>query len=209
LWNCPECGTDRHCQARVTQEGKRCRMHGGESLSGIASPQFKTGRYSKVLPTALATRYEQSLEDNELLALRDEVALLDTRLGDLLSALGVGAARKLWEDLKKNYDNLSIAMEQRDTPAAIIALHQLGEAIKTGVDENQTWVEIYTLLEQRRRLVESENKRLVQMQQVITTEQAMVLLARIQQAILQHVSDKQTLSALASEFREIVLAPSS
>ncbi len=42
----------------------RCRMHGGKSLCGIASPRFKHGRYSKYLVARLAGRYlEEHRED--------------------------------------------------------------------------------------------------------------------------------------------------
>ncbi len=207
LWTCPECGTDRHCHAKVKQEGKRCRLHGGESVSGIASPTFKTGRYSKVLPAALAARYETSLKDEELLALRDEIALLDARLNDLLTTLKVGAARKLWDILRGHYEDLRAAMGRRDTDAAGLALRALGAAIDTGSTESESWAEIYSLIDQRRRLAESEGKRLVQMQQVITTEQALVLLSRIQQAIVENVTDKRALAAIAATISELANKP--
>jgi len=160
-----------------------------------------------VLPTGLAEKYEQALVDQEMLALRDEIALLDTRLSDLLTALEVGTSVELWDNLRNSYDDLRSALNQKDLEAANRAMRSLDQAITTGGQERSTWSEIYTLLEARRRLVESEAKRLIQMQQVITTEQAMVLLARIQQVILENVTDKHALTILAAEFRQLVLAP--
>jgi len=51
------------CQNAPMANG-RCRMHGGKSLRGIASPRFKHGRYSKDLVARLAGRYlEEHPED--------------------------------------------------------------------------------------------------------------------------------------------------
>jgi len=207
LWNCPECGEDRHCHRTVKAEGLRCFLHGGKSVSGIASPNFKHGRYSKVLPAGLAERYEAALDDQEILAMRDEIALLDTRLTDLVGGLTVGTSRELWKNLRTAYGELRSALAQQDPDAANIAMLTLGSAITNGSKERETWDEVYTLLEQRRKLTESEAKRLIQMQQVITAEQAMILLARVQQAIVENVTDKRALAAIAAEFRELVLAP--
>lgn len=207
LLECPECGTGRLCQSRVTAPGKRCKMHGGMSLGGPASPRWKDGRYSRVLPSNLAERYEESRRDQELLALRDEIALLDSRLADLLGGLSSGGARKLWDSLQTAYDDLRNAMGRRDIDGAGVAIRELGIVIETGAKESDVWGEVYTVLEQRRRLTESEAKRLIQMQQVITTEQAMVMLARVQQAVIENVSDKSALAKIAFTLRELASLP--
>lgn len=207
LWACPVCATDRHCKKPVKLEGQRCFLHGGKSPSGIAASQFKHGRYSKVLPGGLAQRYEEALADQELLALRDEIALLDTRLMDLLGALGAGTSTEIWATLQQSFGALRVALAKRDVDAANLAMRDLGQAVETGGQQRETWTEVYQLLETRRRLAESEAKRLIQMQQVLTAEQAMVLLTRVQQAIIENVTDKRALAAIAAEFRELVLAP--
>ena len=71
------------CQNRPMPNG-RCRMHGGKSLGGIASPNFKHGGYSKFLPVRLGDNYQEAMADPELLALRDDIALLDARVHDLM-----------------------------------------------------------------------------------------------------------------------------
>src|SRR4051794_17890811 len=72
------------CQ-RVPVAGRtRCRAHGGASLRGAASATFKTGRRGRFLPRRLRERYEQALDDPTMLELRDEIALVDARLSDLL-----------------------------------------------------------------------------------------------------------------------------
>ena len=82
-------GKDETCRAPAMANG-RCRIHGGLQPQGIARPGFKTGRYSKYLPARLAGRYEEAASDPELLALKDDIALLDTRIAQTVSALDTG-----------------------------------------------------------------------------------------------------------------------
>ena len=209
LWECPECGADRHCHVRVKAEGLRCRLHGGASLSGAASPLYKTGRYSKFLPPMLAERYQEALNDQNLLALRDDIALLDTRINDLVSSIEVGSTNELWKSLREIHTNLKDAVANADADSISDEMKDLNTIISYGQDEAKTWGEIYTLLEQRRKLVESERKRLVEMHQVVTVEQLMILLSRVQEAIVNNVNDRSSLTAITEELRGLVLTPSS
>jgi hypothetical protein len=64
-----------------------CLAHGGRTPRGAASPHFKTGRYSRSLPGHLLAAYERALTDPKLLSLRDEVALTDAMIAELLRQL--------------------------------------------------------------------------------------------------------------------------
>src|SRR3954452_17185048 len=86
------------CRTRPMPNG-RCRMHGGKSLAGAASPAFKTGRHSTYLPVRLLAGYQEAERDPELLALRDEIALIDSRLADVLSRVDSGESSRIWRSL--------------------------------------------------------------------------------------------------------------
>lgn len=174
----------------------RCRMHGGKMPVGAALPQFKTGRYSKYLPERLMERYQQAAADPELLALRDEIALIDARLNDLLSRVEAGEAGVLWENTRKAW--LSY-LRKRDTPQEHEAQSLLDELIERGANEYQAWAEVHVIIEQRRKLSESEQKRLVAMRQMVTSEQAMMLIVALQDAVKRHVTDRAVLAAIAAD----------
>src|SRR4051794_14907848 len=74
---------DHVCLGPVVEGRKRCRMHFGNVPRGMASPHTKTGRYSKDLPTRLLARYEEAMNDPDLLNLSSEIALLGARLSEL------------------------------------------------------------------------------------------------------------------------------
>lgn len=174
----------------------RCNLHGGKSLAGIASPSFRTGRYSKHLPERLTARYHEAASDPDLLALREDIALIDARLADLLGRVDRGEPGALWQAVSDAWDTFRRKRGGTQEQDAFMALAQ---AIEDGMTDFEAWAEIHTILEQRRKLVESERKRLVEMRQMVTVEQAMTFVAAIQESVRRHVTDRETLALIASD----------
>jgi hypothetical protein len=196
------------CGNHAANGTSKCKFHGGASLVGIASPSFKTGRYSKHLPSRLAARYAEALSDPELLALRDEIALVQTRETELLEHLDSGLSLQRWRAAQTAYSNLIVAMQARDSAGLQTALIALEDALGAPArDDYAVWDEVVALTEQRRKLVDSEQKRLAVAQQMISAEQAMALIARLTDTVRKHVDDPSVLAAIAAELRAIVDAP--
>jgi hypothetical protein len=86
---------------RAPMPNGRCHKHGGKTPRGVASTQFVNGRRSKDIPSRLTERYQEALVDDELLALRDDVALIDARLGDVLGRVDSGESGRIWAELGK------------------------------------------------------------------------------------------------------------
>lgn len=186
----------------------RCYLHGGKSLSGAAAPAFKTGRYSKYLPERLAQRYHEAQADNDLLVLRDEIALLDARLGELLGRIDTGESAQRWAGAREAFVTLQQAKDSGDDKKAATAMSALGSILLNNNDYG-IWEDIAALLDLRKRMVESERKRLVEMQQMITAERAMILMAAIVDTIRTHVTDRNALAAISSDLRKLItLEPS-
>lgn len=153
----------------------RCRMHGGSTPTGMALPQTTHGRYSKNLPTRLAERYEAALKDPDLLALRDEIALTDADIARLLAQVEEDEPEHKTKTAREDWQ-----LNQR--------------RIRTNIHE---------LIENRRRLVETERKRLVDLQQMMTAEQAMTLLAAVEAIVRKHV-DRDTLAHISADIARLV-----
>lgn len=186
--------TGARCRAQAMPNGL-CRVHGGATPRGLASPHTTHGRYSKHLPTRMLANYEHAQRDPELLNLREDISLVDARLGDLLKRVDTGESGKLWRDLRTAWRAVTQAATEDDHVLAIAAL---GPLIERGYLDTQAWGEISGLLEQRRKLVESERKRLIEMQQMMTMSQAQLLIARLYDVVSQHVSDRATLAAIGA-----------
>jgi hypothetical protein len=69
------------------------------------------------------------------------------------------------------------------------------------ITDHLAWGEISEKLEQRRRLVESEQKRLIALRQMISQEQALLLMGAVTDVITRNVSDKQALSQIVVELQ--------
>lgn len=197
----------QQCKSSAVLGTTKCAMHGGKSLKGIASATFKTGRYSKFLPTRMQERYQESINDNDLLELRTSVALVDARLEDLIRRVDTGESGQAWGEARKTLAVLREAMSSGDVPLANAAMKELDRIIARGLSDYAAWSEIGNSLEQRRKLVESERKRLVEMQQFISHERALLLIGSITEIIRHNVTDRQVLNAISLDLVRLMSRP--
>jgi hypothetical protein len=182
----------------------RCRMHGGATPRGKDSPNFKTGRYSKSLPTRLTAQYQAAQADQRLLYLKDEIALVDARIQDLLSRADSGEAGIHWRQIKKLYGDILSGSREGDMAKVNKALGQMRGVIDAGVGDYAVWDEIMGLVDKRRRLVESQRQHYVQMQQVITADQLMVLASAIIDVVRENVRDRGTMAAISRGIGQLI-----
>lgn len=180
-----------------------CYHHGGATPIGATSPHFRSGRYSKYLPERLREKYQDAQQDPEILVLRDEIALADARLMDLLTRVDVGESGVLWKELKELLDQLSRNVEALDLDGARGALQRLQEVVGKGHTDASAWQEIQAVLMLREHLVRSERQRLVQMQQMISVEQAMTLIAALTESVRRHVTEPDALRAISADLARL------
>ena len=195
--------TGERCRDHAMKGREVCYHHGGPTPRGFALPQTKTGRHSKDLPTRLSGRYIESLNDADLLNLTDEIALTDAFIEDARRGLDHGESGRLFADLKASWDTLTTAQRAKDAAAVSQAIGEIGQLIRYGVSAYAARNEAADLVERRRKLVESESKRRVQMQDMITSERAMLLVSALMDAVVRHVNDPRVLAAIGAEFGAI------
>ena len=183
-----------------------CRMHGGGSPHrGTRSGRpIRHGRYSRLLPDRLAARYQEAERDNALLNLRAEISLIDARLAELLGHLSTGESGQSWREALAAWRYLTDMAATGDVGLFRGAMDNLGRILQRGASDPRTWGEIVALVETRRRLVESERRRLVEMQQMISAEQAMALLASVTAIIRENIPDGPTRNRIASGIRGLL-----
>lgn len=186
------------CTLSPVRGRTRCKWHGGATPQGIASPQFKHGKYSKAMPAQLAALYNEAGEDRELVGLREELKAVDARLLTLMATLGADAGSARWAAVGAAYDALQ-AVQPGDGKGFDAAMVQLGDAIAAQHTDDGTWREIYKAIELRRRLVDSEAKRLHRLHQMISVERVLNLVGGIMQSIKTHVSDPEKLRLVQAD----------
>lgn len=179
--------TGERCKNACAPGYKVCRFHGGKTPRGVNSPHFKTGERSillKALPARMQAAYEDAASDPQLLDLKRQVALIDSRLIDLLGRVDTGESGALWKDIGKTYTDLRVAVRTSDANEMLKALAKMDILIDRGMNDYQAWSEIQRLLDDRRKHVETQQRietageRGVGVNEVMTLIGAIVEIAR-------------------------------
>lgn len=181
-------------------------MHGGSNATqevvGTRNPAFKHGRYSKHLPTDLGDRYAEALASSDLLSLRDEVAVLEARISELLSA--AAPAREHWAAAGEAFAAMRRASAANDAAGMASAASRLDAALRAGSRAGAAWAEVAGLMDRKRRLARDEVRRLSTLGQTITAERAMVLVAALADSVMRNVTDMQARQRVRDDFARLV-----
>lgn len=197
--------TGERCRRQATPGRTVCAIHGGKTPRGTASPHFRHGRYSKAAPVHIRQRYEDGLNDETLLALDHEIALLDSRTQDILSGLNGAAIGEMWLELRAAYQAMLEASRSQNFGAGQEAFETIGRIITQGATDFESWMQIGALVEQRRKLVDTETKRRIAAGQMLTAEEAMILVAQLEDTIQRRLGDQpQLLFEIQTDFVRIL-----
>ena len=193
------------CKAQALKGKSKCRHHGGKSLAGKDSPSFKTGRFSKYLPDRLAEKYEEALSDPDLISLSNELALVDSQLTTQL---------ELWHESGMNADGWARARElfrsfrrhssAGDRVRALNDLEDLRILLDEGNENMIAWKFIGELIEQRRRLVETERKRLSDEDHAVSIDKLVLFMGALLDIIRRRVGDERTQREIAQDVRALM-----
>ena len=182
----------------------RCFRHGGKSLGGLASPLLKHGLYSKYLPARLASTYEEQMRDPNLLDLKQQVSLVDSRTVELLSKLDTGESGETWKELKKHCTEAMRAAVAGDAAEMVRELSVMQKLIDVGNKDADVWGEIYASVNLRKSLAETERRLLMQSEQMLSAEQVMLMITAITGVIRTYVTDTVALDKIAVGINRLI-----
>lgn len=206
--------------------------------------KVRNDRYGdKFQSASLADTYKASLTDTELLALRQEIALMDTRLAQLvamidgdpiyeddvledirqrfpyldsdqqeeLSAYVTGYLPQNFVDyrtfgrlqsLVERYESAQLGRKIRDADEALRALFL---HIREGRKVATIWQDIQDAMDTRRKLVDTEQRRMVMNEQMIPVDKVIFLMSKIIDAIrgsvTRYVTDREIQDFILAEAR--------
>ena len=215
IMDAPRCTAHKRdgslCRQAAVRHRTKCRLHGGKTLVGAASGQYRHGRYSKVLPVRLAAKYHEALHNPQLLSVRDDIAACESRLADLFSRVDSGESGATWEALGTAHRAFEGAMAGGDTAAMGTALATMRSLIQAGRADYEAWADIHQTWETRCKLTMTETKTLVAMQHMISAQQLDVYLGvltdALQNAITKHadaITARAILGDVTTELRTLV-----
>lgn len=182
----------------------RCRIHGGKSLAGSASATFKTGRHSKYLPARLVNVYHDSLNDTNLTGVKDDIALMDSLIMENLQSLDLGSNAQFWElaleqiqFARQGYKSENYGMLER----SLDELEALGDQRRLHFAAER---ELREKIEQRRKLVETENKISLQGERAITAVELMVFMGAVVEMINRKIPDAKQRNDILSSIDQLM-----
>lgn len=188
--------TGERCKAPAVRGREVCYYHGGRQARGIAHHEFKHGRYSKAMPTRLLEKLETNLRDPDLVVLRQEIALCQTRIQDLLTRVDTGEGGGLFKQAQTAYLRFRDANLARDHVGAREALLELEHMLTRGVEDYAIWGEIREYLDTLRKLTDSERKRLMDLQLMVTVDKFATFAQALLMSVKRHVTDQRQLLAI-------------
>lgn len=192
------------CHRFPIKGAKRCKKHGGTQPVGVASPNYKHGRYSQAMPKRLNDTYERVRADKDFLNLSEQFYLLETRLQDTMKRADLGEAGALWLELGKQWRAFKTARTSGDVPGMQLAIDTIDQLVSRGTGEAAAWQEMFGIIERQRKVVETEQKRRVAMQAMVTTERMNLILDRLVGVIDTHVHEPKARQAMAAAIRQLV-----
>lgn len=204
------------CKKPAMPPSDHCRTHGGANARriGPASHSWKGGtslgqggkrsRWADVLGEHNRESYLRAIRDPEILSLEGEIGLIDVRLEALVKRVAV--APGAWTDLKVLYEQLVAAMNAADSTQIRANLLAIGDLANGAVDDDRNWHQVVALTERRRSLVESERRRLVEQNMFMSREQVHAYGTALLGIVTRHVTDRDILVAIVSDFRAVIEA---
>ena len=208
-------GKDQTCR-KFPMKGKgRCRLHGGKSISGTATINWKDGRYSKCLPTDLLERYKAHRRDRKSNDLNDEIALITTHICDLLKQTQGKEGNDAFPKMKKLVPQLNAAIEQGEVDCIRELWGTMNSAIDDGLQRSAAWNTILDRIEARRKLVDTQRKYEIDMGRMLPVAQAMQFMATlgtiVRQVCESHLDDpslsRRILVRINDQFQTIFSDP--
>lgn len=185
------------CAEVAEKELLYCKLH--LNSKKIAGGLYTAARYKPYLPERLAKLYEESLSRPDLLELENQIAVIDAKI---MTTFEESKQYNLpsWEDVLTEVSRL------RDPDLGEVAIMNLERYAKDGADRDSKWQQAQGMMEQQRKLVETEVRRKKELNLMIPVDRVMMLMAEISNVIKRHVRDPIVLKQLRREMGALLNA---
>lgn len=179
----------------------RCMKHGGKTLLGAAHPGYKDGRRSKYKTLGkYKEAVERSLNDETILEQYNQIALLNARIEELIGELGADKPQPDWIELKKNWNQMQVAISAGNQLKANERVATIGQLIMDGNAYAKTWDDIGKNVIRQSRIIESERKRAVESHELVKANLVLIgydaFFAATVETIKKYVTDKAIVKSL-------------
>lgn len=175
-------------------------MHGGASASiGAANPNFKTGRYSKYLPSKLDELYTEARSNPDILEMTEHIALLEARMQEILAASTAEGTAPKWSEVAEAFAEVEDALLCGEPEKVIAGMELMHKLLDDGKRWDKTWVEVVGTMEQLRKMADTDIKRKKELHLMVPIERVIILMAATATAVKRHVTNQAEINAVIRE----------
>ncbi len=187
--------TGEQCKAPAVTGSRtqKCRMHGGTSTQlqgGANNHSFKHGRKSRVLRegSRISDLYHEALADPDLTSMNDHIALLDARMSEVLER-SIDDTVPEWHEFVTAVGELEEAWVKEDKKAVQAAITILHRIVEAGQKWDTTWNQVTGLMDNIRKLADTEIKRKKDLGMMIPIDRVVALMVAVGHSVKARVSN--------------------
>lgn len=166
---------------------------------GADNGNFSTGRHSKYLPADLDRLYLEALHNPQLIEMGDHIALLEARMQQVLALAVEGAPAPKWKDMADTFGEVETALLSGKIADVVPALERFHKILENGMKWDTTWNQVIGIMEQLRKMTDTEVKRRKELNQFVPVERVVALMAALGTAVKRHVTDPDQIAAVYRE----------
>lgn len=156
------------------------------ALTGLADQGFN---FSAYVPARYRDRFIEATESEERLSNHQMISLVDLRVSMLLERVDTAESGQRWQECKAAMRELTVAMRSGQQEAVAQAFADLNTAVNRGVADHHNWQEIMNSIEVRRRVTETELKRIKAAEEFMSAAEALEIIQVIAESVNRHVQD--------------------
>ena len=164
----------RQCRKRARVGKEVCRLCGGNSLAGVASPSTETGLSSIYLSGVQKDDFKKFLDNPDLLYLTDAIAQVEAEVAECNRRSLVGESDDAWLELRNTYAEMIHCRDNDDAPGFATNMNKIGIILNINVGRARARIEKGQWLDRKGNLAEKERRIRLDTQRVISKERAFV-----------------------------------
>ena len=119
---------------------------------------------------------------------------------ELLDQLHDESNEGAWKEVRGAYDAMRRSMASGNKDGLAKAIEDLDHALSRGEKASIVWDQVFEANEHTRRLVESERKRLTEMEQLLSIDRVLSMMRALSMSIQENVRDPKALSKIQQDF---------
>lgn len=184
------------CGAQARRGKHHCRTHGGNNRVGVASPNFKTGLWTRHIPSRYVERLQESLDSADQINLNRQIAMLDAREVELLQQFSNNSSSELFDEILEAWSELHSSIDAESiSNAARVALRAMEVACTSLSSDREIWSDLSELYDRRAKYSSEQSKINMTEERSMPAAQVMTLLGIVLGAARQYIQDPKDLEA--------------